>query len=351
MRISIQAFLIALIVGGLAASPAAAQEARVHVVLFYSPTCGHCQQLIQNDLPPILEKYGSQLEILAIDVSQPAGQELYIAAIERFSIPEARRGVPAMIVGDVVLVGGFEIPEQFPGLVDAALAGGGLGWPDFPGLEETLAGMQPAPGATPTPIPHALPAPEANLLQADPVGFILALIVLLALLAVLPIAWLTFRRSRASAPPRTLLYIFPLLALSGSLVAIYLLSVESSGSLAVCGPIGDCNAVQQSAYARLFGQVPIAALGLLLQLALLVLFVACSALRGAAGRVAALLLLALAIAGVFFSIYLTALELFVIGAVCAWCLTSALIVAGEAWLAARIAGSKTPAPATLAAGL
>jgi len=373
MRVPLKTLLLTLILCLLAVSPAAAQEPRVHVVLFYSPTCGHCQQLIQNDLPPLLEKYGSQLEILAIDVSQPAGQELYIAAIERYSIAEERRGVPAMIVGDVVLVGGFEIPERFPGLVDAALANGGLDWPDIPGLQETLAGMQPGPGATPdssastaapsatgagtgtalpTPIPHDPPAPEANLLQADPAAFILALIVLLALLAVLPIAWLTFRRSRASAStPRTLLYIFPLLALMGSLVAIYLLSVESSGSLAVCGPIGDCNAVQQSDYARLFGRLPIAALGLLLQISLLVLFVACSALRGAAGRVAALLLLALTVAGVLFSIYLTSLELFVIGAVCAWCLTSALIVAGEAWLAARIAASKFPAPATFAAGL
>jgi len=192
---------------------------------------------------------------------------------------------------------------------------------------------------------------QTNLIQADPAAFFLALLVLLALLAVLPIAWLTFRRSRASAPPRTLLYAFPLLALVGSLVAIYLLSVESSGSLAVCGPIGDCNAVQQSGYARLFGRIPVAALGLLLQVSLLVLFVAFSALQGAAGRVAALLLLILTIIGVFFSIYLTSLELFVIEAVCAWCLTSALIVAGEAWLAARLAASKYPAPATLAAVL
>ncbi|NQV07202.1 hypothetical protein HQ535_11680 [bacterium] len=38
--------------------------------------------------------------------------------------------------------------------------------------------------------------------------------------------------------------------------------------------------------------------------------------------------------GTAFSIYLTFLEPFVIGATCAWCLTSALVVTGLLWLTA-----------------
>lgn len=369
MRSTLHALLLAWIVGVLVVSPSAAQEPRVHAVLFYSPNCGHCQQLIQNDLPPLIEHYGAQLEILAIDVTHPVGQELYASAIERFAIPEARRGVPAMIIGEVVLVGGFEIPEQFPVLVDAGLASGGLDWPDIPGLQDTLAQMQaegsPTPEASaaaagetpavispPTPIPDQHPDLTTGILRTDPAGLVLAAIVLLALLAVLPISWLTFRRARSTpAVPGRLRTLFPVLAVLGSLIALYMLSVETSGALAVCGPIGDCNAVQQSVYARLFGLVPIAALGLLLQAALLVLFIASSALSGAAGRMAAGLLLALSVAGVLFSIYLTYLEVFVIGAVCAWCLTSALIVAAEAILAARIAGWRLPAASALPSSL
>ena len=41
-----------------------AQSAIVRAVLFYSPSCPHCQQVIQQDLPPLLEKYGAQLSIL-----------------------------------------------------------------------------------------------------------------------------------------------------------------------------------------------------------------------------------------------------------------------------------------------
>jgi uncharacterized membrane protein len=364
MRSTLHALLLAWIVCVLVVSPSAAQEPRVHAVLFYSPNCGHCQQLIQNDLPPLIEHYGAQLEILAIDVTHPVGQELYTSAIERFAIPEARRGVPAMIIGEVVLVGGFEIPEQFPVLVDAGLASGGLDWPDIPGLQDTLAQMQPegsptpeasaaAAGGTPavisppTPIPDQGPPPTASILVRDPTGLTLAVIVLLALLASLPVAWWAYRQARAStAVPGKIRYLFPALAVAGSLVALYMLSVETSGALAVCGPIGDCNAVQQSAYARLFGFVPIAALGLLLQVSLLVLYIVCSASAGRAGRIAAVLLLGLSVSAVLFSVYLTYLEIFVIGAVCAWCLTSAVIVAAEAWLAARIAGWRLPAAAT-----
>ncbi len=363
MRSTLHALLLAWIICVLVVSPSAAQEPRVHAVLFYSPNCGHCQQLIQNDLPPLLEKYGAQLEILAIDVTQPAGQELYISAIERFGIPEERRGVPAMIIGEVVLVGGNEIPEQFPGLVEAALAGGGLDYPDIPGLQDLLDQMQAeaTPAATaapaavetasalpsPTPIPDQGPPPTASILARDPTGLTLAVIVLLALLASLPVAWWAYRQARAStAVPGKIRYLFPALAVAGSLVALYMLSVETSGALAVCGPIGDCNAVQQSAYARLFGFVPIAALGLLLQVSLLVLYIVCSASAGRAGRIAAVLLLGLSVSAVLFSVYLTYLEIFVIGAVCAWCLTSAVIVSAEAWLAARIAGWRLPAAAT-----
>jgi uncharacterized membrane protein len=267
-----------------------------------------------------------------------------------------------MIIGEVVLVGGNEIPEQFPGLVEAALAGGGLAYPKIPGLQDLLdqmqaeatpeadasaAGETPAVLSPPTPIPDQGPPPTASILQRDPTGLTLAVIVLLALLASLPVAWWAFRRARRSAArPGSIRTLFPLLTVLGSLIALYMLSVETSGSLAVCGPIGDCNAVQQSAYARLFGLVPIAALGLLLQVSLLVLYIVCSASAGRAGRIAAVLLLGLSVAAVLFSVYLTYLEIFVIGAVCAWCLTSALILGAEAILAARIAAWRLPAAAT-----
>ncbi|MBZ0308787.1 MAG: DsbA family protein, partial [Anaerolineae bacterium] len=50
-------------------------DAVVYAVLFYSPTCPHCHQVIENDLPPLQEKYGDQLQILFINVTVQGGRE------------------------------------------------------------------------------------------------------------------------------------------------------------------------------------------------------------------------------------------------------------------------------------
>jgi uncharacterized membrane protein len=49
--------------------------------------------------------------------------------------------------------------------------------------------------------------------------------------------------------------------------------------------------------------------------------------------VAVVVMFAMSLLGVVFSIYLTTLEPFVIGATCAWCLTSAIVQAAILWLA------------------
>ncbi len=68
----------------------------VRAVLFYLPTCPHCHKVITEDLPPLFEKYRGQLEMIGVDISQPGGQALYQAAIQRFSIPDERLGVPTL---------------------------------------------------------------------------------------------------------------------------------------------------------------------------------------------------------------------------------------------------------------
>ena len=113
-------------------------EAVVRAVLFYSPTCPHCAKVIQEDLPPLFDKYNTQLTIIGIDVSSQQGATLYQTAITQFQIPENRLGVPTLIIDDIVLVGSLEIPEQFPGLVEYYLSQGGVDWPELPGLADAL---------------------------------------------------------------------------------------------------------------------------------------------------------------------------------------------------------------------
>jgi uncharacterized membrane protein len=121
--------------------------------------------------------------------------------------------------------------------------------------------------------------------------------------------------------------------LIGCGVAAYMAYVETTQVSAVCGPVGDCNTVQQSAYARLFGVLPIGVLGVLGYIAILVAWLVRRFGRGCPADLAALALLGMTAFGTLFSIYLTFLEPFVIGATCAWCLSSAIIMTLLLWLA------------------
>jgi uncharacterized membrane protein len=127
----------------------------------------------------------------------------------------------------------------------------------------------------------------------------------------------------------------PLLAVAGLVVAGYLSFVGTTGVDAVCGPVGDCNVVQSSSYAKLFGVVPNGILGLLAYLAILVAWAVARFTSGRATDIATLVVFGMAVVGTLFSIYLTFLEPFVIGATCAWCLSSAIIITVIMWLAAR----------------
>jgi uncharacterized membrane protein len=126
----------------------------------------------------------------------------------------------------------------------------------------------------------------------------------------------------------------PLAALAGLLVAVYMTYVEVGQLEAVCGVVGDCNAVQQSQYAVLFGLLPIGVLGLIGYLAMLFAWVLTWSTSPTIGSAARVALFGMAWFGVLFSIYLTFLEPFVIGATCAWCLTSALVMMLLFWLVA-----------------
>jgi uncharacterized membrane protein len=122
--------------------------------------------------------------------------------------------------------------------------------------------------------------------------------------------------------------------IGGMIVAGYLSYVEVTGSDAVCGTVGDCNTVQQSSYARLFGILPIGLFGLIGYGLILAAWLVTQINDGQLGTLARAVLLGFALFGVFFSIYLTFLEPFVIGATCAWCVTSAIVMALILWLVA-----------------
>jgi uncharacterized membrane protein len=136
------------------------------------------------------------------------------------------------------------------------------------------------------------------------------------------------------------------LALLGALVSIYLLLYKLGvlGTL-MCGAGGGCERVQASQWSSFLG-VPVAAYGVGGYLALL--GVALFGLR--ADQVerpgATRWLAGFSVLGLLFSLYLLALELFVIHAVCRWCTVSGVIIAAicVVSLAGLRKASRVPAP-------
>jgi uncharacterized membrane protein len=326
----------------MTATPARAQLPVVHAVLFYSPSCGHCHKVMTEDLPPLVERYQDQLQILAVNTQTLAGQQLFLDAMTAFGVPEPY-GVPTLIAGEAVLRGSTEIPDRFPAIVASGLDAGGLGWPAIPGLAELLpAEGQPEgnPGATaPEPVEPSAPEGEATLavrFAQDPVGNSLSVLVLVGMLVSLALCLYAWARPPAGFQTWSPDWI-PVLAGIGLGVAFYLAFVEVNQLEAVCGPVGDCNTVQSSPYALLFGLLPVGVLGLA-GFGLILLSWALWRYGPAGWQArASLALWGLSLAATLFSIYLTFLEPFVIGATCAWCLTSAVVATLLLWTATPLA--------------
>ncbi|MBN1922291.1 MAG: vitamin K epoxide reductase [Anaerolineae bacterium] len=368
-RFTLGTLLSLCLLSGLIVAPVTAEgEISVRAVMFYSPSCGHCHYVIENVLTPLIQQHKGQFEVVGVNIAEEGGQQLYQSVIDTFAIPPERQGVPTLIIGENVLVGSVEIPEQLPGLVESYLGQGGVDWPAIPGFADALAANAPTPTAqpdtataeatietpapttvapenTPLPTPTADPAITGIIIEKenwrdrfarDPLGNGLSVLVLVGMLvSILFQGWRLLQPSNNPGTNHWHQAVLPLVVL-GLIVAGYLAYVETQQVVAVCGPVGDCNAVQQSDYALLFGFLPIAVLGVLGYIAIGVAWAVARWARPPWADLAQLALAGMTWFGVAFSIYLTFLEPFVIGATCAWCLTSAVIMTVLLWLVAPL---------------
>jgi uncharacterized membrane protein len=373
-RIALAAACLSAALPGMAR----ADQPVVRAVFFYLPTCDHCRRVMEEFLPPVLQHFDKQLVIAFVDASTPSGSDLFYAACDQYAVPAEAQGVPLMIVGSNVLNGDVEIPQHLEEVVAQGIAAGGVAWPPIPGIESVAAqesGTVPAAqagaggsAATVVEIPTegaGAAGPVAQLSggvgtgsqvpqvklpsvrqswAADPAGFGIALVAMgLMLASVAVVVWGWLRHGLAGGPPAGLqAWAIPLLCAAGVIVASYLGYVESTNTRAICGPVGDCQSVQESDFAVLFGVLPVGVLGLAGYVVVLALWAWRRFGRGSwSGRFRWLLPLVV-LFGVAFSIYLTYLELLVIRAVCMWCVTSALTMTFLLWCVYR--GWAEPGP-------
>lgn len=296
----------------------------VRAVMFWSQGCPHCHEVLENVFPALQEQYGNQLEVLLIEVSTLEDTEQLFLVAESLGVSRDKVFVPFLIIGHEVLIGSRQIPDRFPGLIEDYLAEGGQDYPDVPGLAQML------------PLGVSFTSYQVGQLepQEEPEssfsGMTLAAVIMAFMLIALAVVFVVFLRAfqGKSTPsfPRWQDLAIPVLSLLGLGVAAYLTYVEASTADAICGPVGDCNAVQNSPYAKLFGVLPVGILGAVGYIAILLTWLLMRFRSGWLSEIAPVALFGMSFFGTLYSIYLTYLELFVIKAVCLWCLSSAVII-------------------------
>lgn len=134
-----------------------------------------------------------------------------------------------------------------------------------------------------------------------------------------------------SVPARPLPAVLPwvalaVLSLPGTAVSTYLTYSHYADEATVCAGVGSCELVQTSEYSVIAG-VPVALMGLLYFVAVALLAIARLLKLSWALDWGTPAVFTMAIGGTAFVGYLTAVELFVLEAICPWCVSVAVMTA------------------------
>ncbi len=129
------------------------------VMLFYAPDDAGSTEIRENLLPRLQNKYGDNLEVWELDVSDPVHAQLKSNLDERMGIPEAQRRVPEVYIHNSVLVGASNIEKLLVQEIDAAIERGGNEYTFPPDeLENIEVATSPTSESEPTAPPTAAPA-------------------------------------------------------------------------------------------------------------------------------------------------------------------------------------------------
>ncbi len=116
------------------------------------------------------------------------------------------------------------------------------------------------------------------------------------------------------------------LALVGLLDSVYLTWIKLTHRLAVCSNIGDCEAVNNSIYSEIGSTgIPIAVMGAGAFLAMLIVLLLEKRVSIFEDN-GVVVVIALSMIGVLYSAYLTYIEIFVLKAICPYCVLSAVVL-------------------------
>ena len=127
-----------------------AENVKVEAYYFYSTTCSHCMDILQNIVQPLEAKYPGLLGIRLVELGESVNYEALMKAESAFGIQAGERGLPVVLIGDQMLNGEQQTREKFVELIEAGLAGDGIKLPEIPGVDPTslvISQAQPTPDA------------------------------------------------------------------------------------------------------------------------------------------------------------------------------------------------------------
>lgn len=143
MTFLITAILLALPAISHGIPSASAQGALVQMFLFHASDNPDCEDILENDLPALQEKYGDQLVVQLLDVGNAGALDLLQSLEATAGVSADEIPLPAAFLGDTALLGKDQIRAE---------------------LDETIAGLLSAGGAA-FPVPQAAaPAPTLELI-------------------------------------------------------------------------------------------------------------------------------------------------------------------------------------------
>jgi glutaredoxin len=138
---------LTLLVLFLVPAAAGADQPVARFVVFEAQACEHCEAVREEVFTPLMEDYGSRIEIRVFDIGAVQNYEAMVHLEREYGV--SGLAIPQVYIGDTVLVGEDEIRGQLRQLVDQCLQAGGC---DFPTDAEPVVAPQAPSGAAGDPL-------------------------------------------------------------------------------------------------------------------------------------------------------------------------------------------------------
>lgn len=136
--------------GGTGPTQPTTENVKVEAYYFYSTTCSHCMDILQNIVQPLEAEHPGLLGIKLVELGESVNYEALMKAESAFGIGASERGLPVVLIGNEMLNGEQQTRDKFVELVETGLTGEGIQLPEIPGVDPAslvISQVQPTPDA------------------------------------------------------------------------------------------------------------------------------------------------------------------------------------------------------------